>query len=519
MEERFPLQKGQSAEIAAPQSGHGKKTNKKKMLGILAAAVAVLLALVVGLGIYNTPENRLARQLDLGARYLEEQNYAEAVLAFEKAIQLDERCMSAYDNGIQAYLNLDEPENLRIFYEKALEAARSLEGEALDADAEAIVSIYLAAMDVYGDTDRALELWEEGYEKSGQDGRLRDSLVDTYLERAKGFMADGDYEESLRDYDRMLELDGQNDGVQKGLADCLKEYLDLLMEQGDFARVQELTEKYASALPGFDFKIYQDEIALREQMEVDNRDFMQQVYELMSAENYEGMYELFWGLEDEDAQAFWDRLERMEVKRYLYFPEGNNNQTGMGVGVYRWPDWPFLDVEAGEIWMASPYYFYYGPYINGSRSGEGVSYDAANSGWVFSGTWSDDAPNGLGRLYYANAEWAGRYYEVEGNLVNGLWDGHVDAHVYVITDAYENWTGATEGDLSFTANMGVPVDRTDEFLAHPNIKDWEVGEEGGVYAFDFIDQTNFWGSFYWGEPLGVFGFGEVPDCSMEWTGQ
>ena len=126
-----------------------KKTQSgKKKLGILAVIVVVLAALAVGFGIYNRPENRLARQLDLGERYLEEQNYAEAVLAFEKAIQIDERCMAAYVNGIEAYRHLDEPENLLAFYDKTLEAARSLEGEALTADMDAVVSIYLAAEDV-----------------------------------------------------------------------------------------------------------------------------------------------------------------------------------------------------------------------------------------------------------------------------------------------------------------------------------------------------------------------------------
>ena len=510
----FPLQKGQSAEITAPQSGPEKrKMNKKKMLGILAAVAAVLIALAVGLGIYNTPENRLARQLDLGARYLEEQNYAEAVLAFEKAIQIDERCMSAYDNGIQAYLNLDEPENLRTFYEKALEAARSLEEEALDSDAEAIVSIYLAAMDVYGDTDRVLELWEEGYEKSGQDGRLRDSLVDTYLERAKGFTADGNYEESLRDYDRMLELDGQNDGVQKGLADCLKEYLDLLMEEGDFARVQELVEKYASALPGFDFKIYQDEIALREQMETDSRAFLQRIYELMSAENYEGMIELYLESENEDMLIFKERLERIKAERYLYFPEGIDDQTGIGVGFYRKPYCHFLDVDTEGGWAPLPYYVYYGPYKNGSREGDGIFfYVDYGLIWFFSGTWVGDAPNGRGKLsdYYAPYT---QHFVAEGNLVDGLWNGRVDAHVHD-----NSGIGPTEGDISFIADMGIPADRTDEFLTQPGIDDGDAAE-GAVCAYDIIDQTLFWVSYYRGNPLGVFGFGELPYCawrSTEW---
>ncbi len=522
----FPLQKGQSAEIAAPQSGPEKrKMNKKKMLGILAAVVAVLIALAVGLGIYNTPENRLARQLDLGARYLEEQNYAEAVLAFEKAIQIDERCMSAYDNGIQAYLYLDEPENLRTFYEKALEAARSLEEEALDSDAEAIVSIYLAAMDVYGDTDRVLELWEEGYEKSGQDGRLRDSLVDTYLERAKGFTADGNYEESLRDYDRMLELDGQNEGVQKGLADCLREYLDLLMEQGDFARVQELAEKYASALLSFDFKTYQDEIALREQMEADNRAFLQRIYELMSAENYKEMYELCWGLENEDMLAFGERLERMKVERYLYFPEDNDDQTGIGVGVYRLPNYPFLDVDVEGSWYSPPYYFYYGPYKNGSREGEGVSYGDANGLWggcVFSGFWAGDAPNGAGRVYQGDYDEIGRCWISTGTLVDGLWDGYVNSYVYTNTNPphYIYWEGETVSDISYTADKGIPVNRNEEYLSHPGINSdgLELDEDFYIYAFAFINKTDVWVSEFEGLPLGVYGFGAIDGCNLRGTG-
>ena len=479
-------QKEPSAGTQTQPSGlEKKKANRRRILGIFIATIVVLIALIVGLGIHNTPENRLARQLDLGARYLEEQNYAEAVLSFEKAIQIDERCMSAYDNGIQAYLNLDEPENLRTFYEKALEAARSLEEEALDSDAEAIVSIYLAAMDVYGDTDRVLELWEEGYEKSGRDGRLRDSLVDTYLERAKGYAADGNYEESLQDYDRMLELDGQNDGVQKGLTDCLKEYLDLLMEQGDFARVQELAEKYASALPGFDFAAYLDEINLREQMEADNRAFLQRIYELMSAEDYEGMCEFCWGPANEemlklggrgpmneDTQAFWNQLERMKVKQYLYFPEGIDDQTGIGAGVYRDPDSPFWDAGI----FPPMYHIYYGPYKNGSREGEGIYFSGEYLGWVFSGTWVGDAPNGKGRLSNDYSP----YYPpcaAEGNLVDGLWNGRVDAHIHpdLMADG--------KGDVSFMADMGIPRSLTGELLAQPGI-----------------------------EPLGVFGFG---DCHFD----
>ena len=228
----------------------------KKRVGILAAVVIVFFALIGGLVVYNTPENRLARQLDLGERYLEEQNYAEAILAFEKAIQIDDRCMAAYVNGIEAYRHLDEPENLLSFYEKALEAARSLEGEALTTDMEAVVSIYLAAEDVYTDRDALTTLWEEGYEKSGQDSRVQDNLVSVYLEQAEERASSGAYEESLQTYDRLLELDGQSEAVRESLSESLKSYMDHLMEEENFDRIRELEEKYAPLLPELNFESY-----------------------------------------------------------------------------------------------------------------------------------------------------------------------------------------------------------------------------------------------------------------------
>lgn len=44
--------------------------NKKWRFGIFAAVV-VMIVLAVGIGIYNTSENRLQRQLNLGNKFLE----------------------------------------------------------------------------------------------------------------------------------------------------------------------------------------------------------------------------------------------------------------------------------------------------------------------------------------------------------------------------------------------------------------------------------------------------------------
>lgn len=60
------------------------------------------------------PANRLHRQLVLGNRYLEEQQFEEAVLAFDRAIGIDEACVEAYLGKVEAYEGLND-------YEKAVE--------------------------------------------------------------------------------------------------------------------------------------------------------------------------------------------------------------------------------------------------------------------------------------------------------------------------------------------------------------------------------------------------------------
>jgi len=139
--------------VNEPEKESGK-SGIKKWIFIGAAIVLGLLAAVL-LGIYNSPENRVSRQLDLGQKYLEEQNYEEAVVAFNQAIEIDDRCLEAYVGGIEAYKHLGDADELEDFYEKALEASQSLDGDILEENMDYVKDIYLAATDVYsGDLNK-----------------------------------------------------------------------------------------------------------------------------------------------------------------------------------------------------------------------------------------------------------------------------------------------------------------------------------------------------------------------------
>lgn len=79
-----------------------------KQICIAGGILAVLIALIVGIGIYNTPSNRLSRQLNLGNRYLEEQNYEQAIVEFDKAIAIDPMSVEAYLGKAEAYIQMGD---------------------------------------------------------------------------------------------------------------------------------------------------------------------------------------------------------------------------------------------------------------------------------------------------------------------------------------------------------------------------------------------------------------------------
>ena len=195
-----------------------KKNNKGILIGIIIAAV-IALAVGIGFGIYNSPENRLSRQLDLGQKYLEEQNYEQAIVAFNEAIEIDDRCLEAYVGGIEAYLHIGNNEELQVFYEKALEASRGLEGEVLTENLEYIKEIYLFATDVYSeDLNKVIEILKEGLQLTG-DEEIKQALVSIYLTEAQKYMDEPDYEKAIEFYNKVLGIDEKNAEAYIGLTE------------------------------------------------------------------------------------------------------------------------------------------------------------------------------------------------------------------------------------------------------------------------------------------------------------
>ena len=75
------------------------------IIGILAVAV---IGIIYGMAINNSPESRVSRQLELGQKYLEEQNYEQAIAAFEEVIAIDPKNVEAYLGAADAYIAIGD---------------------------------------------------------------------------------------------------------------------------------------------------------------------------------------------------------------------------------------------------------------------------------------------------------------------------------------------------------------------------------------------------------------------------
>lgn len=80
----------------------------KKKAKLIICLAAVLLGIICACLIlfFFSPKQRLGRQMTLGAKYLTENNYEEAIIAFTVAIEIEPRLTEAYLGRADAYLGL-----------------------------------------------------------------------------------------------------------------------------------------------------------------------------------------------------------------------------------------------------------------------------------------------------------------------------------------------------------------------------------------------------------------------------
>ncbi len=360
----------------------------------MIAGIVVLLAVMGGVGIFNTPENRLNRHLDLAHKYLEEMNYERAVVEFDKVIEIEPMNVDAYLGKAKAYVGLDN-------------------------------------------YDMAIETLEAGYLATQEDDSIKKNLIQLYMDSVENSGAGETYEETLKIYDRLIELDGQNEAVLDGLEKCLESYINSLLEEGKTDEVRALIEKYQDILSGTGFDAFLTQIELRLR-EIEYGPLLAAMQELMIAENYDQANVLVQQQEYQDMIASLQR-----DASYYYGGYGQNGErSGLGTAVYAGNDGA---------------YFYYGSWNDGVRNGQGQAFHPTpdtpeNLYGVFTGEWSNDLPNGEGEERYnviqsELEENTGNDSLIQGYYKDGLYDGEIYVEVTWWNQRIESYQGTAQNGV------------------------------------------------------------------------
>lgn len=165
-------------------SDAGKKKKKKK--GIIIGAVVAVLCLAVAGGIfayinYFSVDAKYGKYVELGQKYLQEENYEEAIAAFEKAIECEPKTIDARLGIADAYINLDEYKPAIKYLKKVIK----IDDKSMDA--------YLELADAYlgnEERDKAIETLTAAIEIDGE-------YADAYLKIADIYIESKEYEEAV----------------------------------------------------------------------------------------------------------------------------------------------------------------------------------------------------------------------------------------------------------------------------------------------------------------------------------
>ncbi len=97
--------------------------NKKTLITITTIAIIVVaIAVIASLIVYNSPSQKVKRQLSLGQKYLEELDYDNAIQAYRTAIAIDPMSEDAYIGIANAYIAQGDDEGALAILKEGIEA-------------------------------------------------------------------------------------------------------------------------------------------------------------------------------------------------------------------------------------------------------------------------------------------------------------------------------------------------------------------------------------------------------------
>lgn len=341
------------------------KGNRKIIPGKIIGIIAVAIVLIAGISIYNTPLNVLSRQIDLGYKYLGEEQYEAAALAFEEAIEIDDKNIQAYAGAIEAYANMDDEAALQECYDEATAVIENAEEELLAQNMDYAAEIYMSVGRAYRmEPEQAVKVLEKGWEITEKE-EIKEELAENYFVIAKEENKNGNYGDELDIYDKLLALIGEDEKVLKSLEECLTGYLNQLMKEEKYDEVDRLATKYEKIVSEIDFETLLAQIEELKNPSIEqSNNWVDDLYQKIITEDVDGVFAVMsepdfiekceqyphefitWStdycLSTGDGKTIWVvKAEEGEFLSIAYYPEGSRYGVTEGAPAVGWGDYVF----------------------------------------------------------------------------------------------------------------------------------------------------------------------------------
>lgn len=398
--------------------------------GLLAvAAVAAVVLLVV----FNTPKRRFERNFAKAEQLYSEGNYLEALSKYEKALSIDKSSLEC-KLGILCSKEAAGTEDAVETFGETLDSFENLSEEERIASRDLIIEYVLHESAVYANNEEArIDALEKGYLLTDGAMDIKRILGERVSASIETDRVNGNFDEAIALADRFADYDVIDSAALKTQLESEKAVYEL--------KVKVLSEAYDGLK---DFK----ELALNGEANPFEYDFSKM-------------------LSLDGSKSAEDLVSGKTSNAYIYIPSENYNEgAGNGAGLYTFGDY----YQNGDH-TSIPYLFYVGDFVDGLRSGYGISFmkTGEDSFSIYAGEWVNDKPEGKGTRYvkYAGTQEGGGYTRLyEGSWKNGLADGEVN--LVVSLDSVED--GKFAGTFIATEGIGEVVPTESEDYVVQNLR-------------------------------------------------
>ncbi|MDD6328766.1 MAG: hypothetical protein PUA62_10015 [Lachnospiraceae bacterium] len=456
-------QYGQPQQYGSTTQTKEKRSHKKLVIALLSIFLVLAAGGLTTYLLMFTPEKRFERALDKANAAFEDADYSLAMEQYEKALSLEEDNIDAMYGMLQVDFALGNQGTLADNYVTFTSRISNMDAKEFAGHEEEISDIFLYCTEVYADDNDAICSELELAMTLVDDARLLDTWVTIRMAEADA-LREISLEEAAASYDLILDYQPDYADALAGRTECVRGAIEYYISIGGYEQADALISTYRDKITDINFVDLETRVADIRMTAEAGAKLMAKVYDAMAAGDYARMCEIDGSAEAED---FADMIS---TDCYLYAPDGfTDGYTGKAAGLYK---------------GSYIYYFYYGDYVDGVRSGSGVTFMLKDSDFdtyeMYDGKWSNDMPNGngvSGTYHEWNADEYISTYEV-GQYVDGYANG-------TFTTTIESESGYTVYG-EWTADMGVVDDVRDQYPEY----EFNIAEGRTLYSVLMSDESD-----------------------------